>query len=543
MERKDEMEKAKAYNEVLEKAKEIINDTNASSVWKGWLCNCFPELKESEDEGIRKALIRLFTGNNTEKFGEFTNKQFITWLEKQGDKCLVNFDEAEKEKYDFVSGQFIECRKSFNEFKEDNSYWLEYIGDDTYIGRSDNVLNQKFHITPQQLFTLFTKQYCCWKKEKQDEQEEPQVYEMGDGEVITYSESEGYKVIEQKPTDKKKTKFNVDDWCIDNEDGVIFQIVKVLDNTYIYKTNEGKEYSCSHYSLENDAHLWTIQDAKDGDVLADYAGVILFRKIGNGRYADVVDYYCVVNTCGRFEIQENFDYWGKINNAELCPATKEQRDILLKAMAKAGYTFDFERKKLEKIESKTEENKENIGGISTNSEWSEEDEWKFSDILALLRGGENCHYNTPDLFDWLKTLKDRVQPKQEWSEEDKKKAKDVIFLLEQLDEQSKDDKYPKELIAWVKSFAYKKYEWSEYDKDMFDAIEACCKLNRPLQPEHFNWLKSLKDRVQPQGECDSNPCKEIREAIIDLILDNIDNGVLFHKGVDCQDMIRFLENK
>ena len=29
-------------------------------------------------------------------------------------------------------------------------------------------------------------------------------------------------------------------------------------------------------------------------------------------------------------------------------------------------------------------------------EWSEEDEWKFADILALLRGGENCHYNTPD---------------------------------------------------------------------------------------------------------------------------------------------------
>lgn len=45
--------------------------------------------------------------------------------------------------------------------------------------------------------------------------------------------------------------------------------------------------------------------------------------------------------------------------------------------------------------------------------WSEVDEWKFSDIMALLRGGENCHYNTPELFEWLKSLKDRVQPKQE----------------------------------------------------------------------------------------------------------------------------------
>ena len=53
--------------------------------------------------------------------------------------------------------------------------------------------------------------------------------------------------------------------------------------------------------------------------------------------------------------------------------------------------------------------------IQPKQEWSEEDEWKFSDILALLRGGENCHYNTPELFDWLKSLKNYlnkvVQPR------------------------------------------------------------------------------------------------------------------------------------
>ena len=87
-------------------------------------------------------------------------------VEKRRDKCLVNFDEAEKEKCDFVSGNFIECRKSFNEFKENNSYWLEYIGDDTYIGRSDNILNHKFHITPRQLFTLFTKEHFHYPDEQ-----------------------------------------------------------------------------------------------------------------------------------------------------------------------------------------------------------------------------------------------------------------------------------------------------------------------------------------------------------------------------------------
>ena len=34
------------------------------------------------------------------------------------------------------------------------------------------------------------------------------------------------------------------------------------------------------------------------------------------------------------------------------PATKEQRDTLIKAMADAGYAFDFEKKELKKIEQK-----------------------------------------------------------------------------------------------------------------------------------------------------------------------------------------------
>ena len=64
-------------------------------------------------------------------------------------------DIAEKEKYDFVSGQFLYCKNSFNEFEKGKSYWFEYIGNDTYIGRSDNILNQKFFITPKQLYTQF----------------------------------------------------------------------------------------------------------------------------------------------------------------------------------------------------------------------------------------------------------------------------------------------------------------------------------------------------------------------------------------------------
>ena len=146
-------EKAKAYDEALKRAIKHHDKDGLTLEQYETIDIIFPELKESKDERIRKEIIKYI------KTGTY-HKDWLAWLEKQGDKRLINFDEAEKEKNDFVSGQFIECRKSFNEFKEHNSYWLEYLGDDDYIGRSDNILNQKFHITPRQLFTLFTQQHC-----------------------------------------------------------------------------------------------------------------------------------------------------------------------------------------------------------------------------------------------------------------------------------------------------------------------------------------------------------------------------------------------
>ena len=118
----------------------------------------FPELRGDEDEKIRKALVRFH--KSTIDIDGIKGADILAWLEKQGNIDKTSYDIAEKEKYDFVSCRFIKCRKSFDEFKEDTSYWLEYVGNDNYIGRSDNILNQKFHITPRQLYCLFTQEHC-----------------------------------------------------------------------------------------------------------------------------------------------------------------------------------------------------------------------------------------------------------------------------------------------------------------------------------------------------------------------------------------------
>ena len=71
--------KAKAYDVALERAKEIVNNQNASSIWKDWLRNTFPELK-NEDERVRKELIELIGCMHD---ADPRKKGWIAWLEKQ----------------------------------------------------------------------------------------------------------------------------------------------------------------------------------------------------------------------------------------------------------------------------------------------------------------------------------------------------------------------------------------------------------------------------------------------------------------------------
>lgn len=93
--------------------------------------------------------------------GYLTDQNGISWSctpKWFNEYIQSNTEWAEEEKTRFVSGQFLQCKLSFDGFKKGEHYWLEYVGDDMYVGRSDNILNQKFHITPRQLYTLFSQQ-------------------------------------------------------------------------------------------------------------------------------------------------------------------------------------------------------------------------------------------------------------------------------------------------------------------------------------------------------------------------------------------------
>ena len=80
-------EKARRYDEAIEKAKAWCDCEHATTDDKILLSRIFSELKESEDEKIRKALIKYFTLSDYNADYQCCGvhcKDIVTWLEKQG---------------------------------------------------------------------------------------------------------------------------------------------------------------------------------------------------------------------------------------------------------------------------------------------------------------------------------------------------------------------------------------------------------------------------------------------------------------------------
>ena len=81
-------EKAKAYDMALERARQLC-DYPTTKPFISDLQDLFPELKESEDERIRKALIKYFTLSDEHAYDEacgVSYRDIVAWLEKQGEQ-------------------------------------------------------------------------------------------------------------------------------------------------------------------------------------------------------------------------------------------------------------------------------------------------------------------------------------------------------------------------------------------------------------------------------------------------------------------------
>ena len=295
----------KTYNNLIERLKDFQFEYRFSP-FSDTIDRYFPELKESEGEKIRKALIAYHSSTGSiHALDKFTSKQICDWLEKQGEKKLV---------------------------------------------------------------------------------------------------------------DKTEPKFNAEDWVVTSY-GKVNQVVSVDKDGDGYTLDDGTYFSGSWCDMY---HLWTIQDAKDGDVLRIRNLTFIFQEITNN---NVCHKDAVVAYCSYEDNDDGFDMYGPdcITDLEIItPATKEQHELLFSKMKEAGYEWDADKKELNKIdylnqqeamgiavakcfEWNEQKSTDNVEQKFNECEWSEEDENKINSIKYLLHELDNYNFDN-----WFKSIKDRV---------------------------------------------------------------------------------------------------------------------------------------
>ena len=88
-------EKAKAYDKALKMAKECITYIPDEAVNK-YMLSMFPELKEPEDEKIRKATIKMIKEDSSVYEQDLTPHEMIVWLERQGKQQKSSWSEEDE---------------------------------------------------------------------------------------------------------------------------------------------------------------------------------------------------------------------------------------------------------------------------------------------------------------------------------------------------------------------------------------------------------------------------------------------------------------
>ena len=142
-------------------------------------------------------------------------------------------------------------------------------------------------------------------------------------------------------------KFNIGDWIVDKS-GLTQQVLDL----------RGGIYTCTYNSFTTDCesnyYLWTIQDAKDGDILyLQHDGkehIIIYKGIIKERFRTFVSAYCAYNGIVDAFCFADVSRYADIAYGSIMPATKEQRDLLFVKIKEAGYEWDAEKKELMKIE-------------------------------------------------------------------------------------------------------------------------------------------------------------------------------------------------
>lgn len=325
--------------------------------------------------------------------------------------------------------------------------------------------------------------------------------------ILAWLEKQG----KQKPTDKLESKFHEGEWIVWKD-----KCYKVNYNGCGYELidQNGLSTSLEYGTVDKSAHLWTITDAKDGDVLVanihhwEIGGnvenfpvrvptIFIYQKVKTDK-ENIHAYVSLYN--GNSLVLSNSMYYNTfVYNIQ--PATKKQRELLFQKMKEEGYKWNNKNKELKKFhvidEGKDEMDycfTKMMNGEKVSSVWSKEDEKRLDTICGLLE-------DIPSHQNWLRTLKDRVQLQQRMTcnEEDNKIIEEIINDIECA--RAINYHAPKEGYEfrenWLKSFkgrVQSKQEWkpsNEQIESLFALLPTTCSSN-PI----FSLYEDLKKLME-----------------------------------------------
>ena len=302
-----EKEKAKAYDKAIERTKKLYGNRITKEI--------FPELKEDDDEKIKKDLIQWVDEFPDIIWRGHYKKDIIAWLEKQGDKDKLIQELGEyKVKYtqEVLEKHITSMSNKADERLRKNT--IAFLKDFAELGYENAV------------------ECIDWLKKQ------------GETTPILSNFSNIGK-NKQKSADKIEPKFKIGDWVV-NKFGDSWHIDSFDKKNYQVSDGKGN-YNYFPISKQDEMHLWTIQDVRDGDVIFyDEGWICIFKCIHGIWYSS----YCFITDDGEFHTGYERHAVDSTIHGNAHPATKEQRDALMKAINDAGYEWDVEKKELKKKE-------------------------------------------------------------------------------------------------------------------------------------------------------------------------------------------------
>lgn len=272
----------KRYKEMLAKARAFYKkwdgvDAYNSSLAISELKEIFPELTDSEDEAIKESLINYLKERKSgESYGQYVLQydHWITWLEKQGES-----DETKAKEF---------------------------------------LINKGYPIDTNDVLPTYEEMYNI----------------IRDGLIIR----EGLeKQREQNNADKVEPKFHGGDFIKHNVINIIYKIITVNSKSY-YAESIKTGCRVEFFNAEQSFHLWTIEDAEEGDILYSPKHDLLWI------YKNKDEYHVASN--GNFISVESLIEI----SSDVRPATKEQRDFLFQKMKVYGYEWHADKKEVIRLD-------------------------------------------------------------------------------------------------------------------------------------------------------------------------------------------------